>query len=87
MALQFTLAHLSTDPVLLTRKGHKIFEKLALNADCLVLCVTKPEIQSKQYCDLYVCDDKGVRIDMKLMMLSETELTKPVEYEKLLFNQ
>lgn len=87
MALQFTLAGLSNNPALLTQEARQIFEDLALGAESLSLYVTKPEIQLKQYCELYIKDSKGAKVNIKQKVLDKVKLMKPAEYKKLSFKQ
>lgn len=87
MALQFTLSGLSTAPALLSQEGRQIFEELAQGADSLLLYVTKPEIQLKQYCELYIRDHLGAKMNIKQKVLDKVKLMKPAEYKKLSFKQ
>lgn len=87
MALQFSLTRLSTNLTLQTPKANQIFEKLTANVDSLILAVTKPEIPSKQYCNLFLHDGKGAaKVNIKQKMLEEIRQVKPgrpAEYEKI----
>lgn len=85
MALGFTLAGLS--PPLCTEEARRIFEDLVMNADSLLLSVTKPEIHLKQYCELYIRDNKGVKVSVKQMVLDKVKQMKPAEYKRLSFKQ
>lgn len=85
MALPFTLARVSTHPVFRTRKARQIFEELTQGANRLLLCVITPEVQAKQYCVLYICDNKGAKIDMKQEVFDKVKSARPVVYDRLTF--
>lgn len=87
MALRFTLADLDMNYSLTTSEANSIFADLALKEDNLTIKVTKPEVSTKQYCELFVGTPDGKRVNIKKKVLDKVKLMKPAEYKKLTFKK
>lgn len=85
MAIRFTLANLDNYS-LSTHEAQEIFKDLVMNADSLIMHVTRPEMPLKQYCELSMLIN-GKQVNIKNKILDKVKLMKPAEYQKIQFKQ